>query len=240
MTNEPLPGRVGRLPPSWSDLDTGGVADVVLAFLDGVAAVPAVAAAKRRSFALLAPAPGLRLLDAGCGTGADARALAELVMPGGEVVGVDRSGRAVAAARRSARGDPGTRFLQADAHALPFAGGLFDGSRADRVIQHVEAPERVVAELVRVTRPGGVVAVTELTFRSPQRVSHPQRRPRPPLLVFLPLLLRRAGLQRIVIEHSECSVLPGTLVAGGLGVPDGPLLLRVFHIAGVVGGSPDP
>jgi SAM-dependent methyltransferase len=54
----------------------------------------------------------------------------------------------------------GGSYLQADARSLPFSDGTFDGTRVDRVLQHVAGPEGAVQELARVTRSGGrVVAI---------------------------------------------------------------------------------
>jgi ubiquinone/menaquinone biosynthesis C-methylase UbiE len=105
----------------------------------------------------LAPFTGEeRALDAGCGTGALAYALAPYV---GEVVGVDESDEYVDAARRHA--PPGCTFLVGDAAALPFPYGDFDLVGCLRVLHHVRRPELVVSELARVTRPGGRILLVD-------------------------------------------------------------------------------
>ena len=60
-------------------------------FVDAANEMASVRACKRRMEALLEPRVGQRILDLGCGTGDDARALARLVATGGQVVGVDNS-----------------------------------------------------------------------------------------------------------------------------------------------------
>ena len=106
---------------------------------------------------LLAPFSGdERALDAGCGTGALAYALAPRVA---EVVGVDPSAAFLEAARRGA--PPNCVFVEADATALPFEYGTFDLSGCLRVLHHVRRPELVVSELARVTRPGGKILVAD-------------------------------------------------------------------------------
>jgi SAM-dependent methyltransferase len=106
---------------------------------------------------LLAPLDGAeRALDAGCGTGALAYALAPSV---GEVVGVDASEAYVATAREHA--PPGCAFVVGDVAALDFPYGDFDLVGCLRVLHHVRRPELVVSELARVTRPGGRILLVD-------------------------------------------------------------------------------
>lgn len=108
-----------------------------------------------RSF--LAPLTGEeRALDAGCGAGALALALAPLVR---EVVGVDVAPELLAEARK--RAPANATFVEADATRLPFEAGSFELAGTARVLHHVERPERVIGELARVTRPGGRVLVVD-------------------------------------------------------------------------------
>jgi SAM-dependent methyltransferase len=99
---------------------------------------------------LLAPLSGdERALDAGCGTGALAYALAAHVR---DVVGVDSSPELLAAARE--RAPSNCTFVEGDVTALPFGWGEFDLVGCLRVLHHVRRPELVVAELARVMRRG--------------------------------------------------------------------------------------
>ncbi|HEU5003991.1 MAG TPA: methyltransferase domain-containing protein [Actinomycetota bacterium] len=93
--------------------------------------------------------PGMRVLDAGTGTGLVADALA--AAGGLRVVGVDRSA-AMLAHRRAAR-PPG---VQADALRLPFADGSFDAWVGAFLLNHLP-PEQPLREAARVLRPGGAV-----------------------------------------------------------------------------------
>ncbi len=99
-----------------------------------------------------------RVLDVGTGAGALALALAPFV---GEVVGVDRVPELLALARERAAGLGNVEFVEGDATALPFADFSFDLAGTLRTLHHVHRPELVVAELTRVTRPGGHVLVVD-------------------------------------------------------------------------------
>lgn len=128
--------------------------------LDRIRREPFYAAYKTRLAELLRPRGGGRYLDVGCGTGEDALELARRYRV--EVAGVDASETMVAEARR--RGLAGA--LVADAHALPFGDASFGGAYADRVFQHLEHPPVALAELVRVTRPGGRVAIADPDYET--------------------------------------------------------------------------
>ena len=122
--------------------------------LDRVRREPAYEAYKRRVAELLEPVEG-RYLEVGCGTGADALGLASRFRV--SVTGVDVSGAMVDEARRRGLRDAHV----ASAEALPFADSSFDGCWADRVFQHLSDPDAALAEMVRVTRPGGRIVVAD-------------------------------------------------------------------------------
>jgi ubiquinone/menaquinone biosynthesis C-methylase UbiE len=102
------------------------------------------------------PSGDERALDVGTGAGALAFALAPLVR---EVVGLDPVPELLELARERAL--PNTEFVEGDGAALPFPDGAFDLAGTHRTLHHVARPERVVAELARVTRPGGLVLVVD-------------------------------------------------------------------------------
>jgi len=99
-----------------------------------------------------------RALDAGTGAGALAFALAPHVR---EVVGVDRVPELLARARERAAAFDNVTFVEADITKLPFEDSSFDLAGTLRTLHHVPRPELVIAELVRITRPGGVVVVID-------------------------------------------------------------------------------
>ena len=103
------------------------------------------------------PRPGERVLDIGTGTGWAARLVA---WRGAGVTGVDIApGMLDAAETLSARCEPRPDFQRADACALPFADGSFDGVVSTFGVIFSSAPTRAAAEMARVLRPGGRLAL---------------------------------------------------------------------------------
>ena len=105
-------------------------------------------------------APGMRILDVGCGTGFVTRIFARLpAVP--SVIGVDLSPVFVAKARELSAADGNIAFLEADARALPFPGGHFDIVVFHTTLTHVPHPEQALSEAFRVLRPAGRVTVCD-------------------------------------------------------------------------------
>jgi SAM-dependent methyltransferase len=103
----------------------------------------------------LAPKPGLRWLDVGCGNGAFTEMAVARCAPA-SVQGIDPSEGQLAYARTR----PASRvaqFRQGDAMALPFSDDTFDVAVMPLVIFFVPDPPKGVAEMVRVVCPGGTV-----------------------------------------------------------------------------------
>jgi ubiquinone/menaquinone biosynthesis C-methylase UbiE len=151
-----------RIETGFRDVDATGEAEPFADYLGHVNSLESVAAGKRTRAQLLGLSAGSRAIDVGCGLGDDARTLARLVGPNGRVVGLDASAALLERARARCEAQDGPlELVVGDAHALPFDADSFDAARVERVLQHLEDPGRVVAELARVTRPGGVVLVHE-------------------------------------------------------------------------------
>jgi len=100
-----------------------------------------------------------RILDAGCGTGEGARRFAEYY-PGAKVLGVDVIDAHLDLAReRSTAFAPRLSFEHRSIFGLELPEGLFDLVVCRHVLQSIPQPEKVLAELARVTRPGGYLHV---------------------------------------------------------------------------------
>jgi ubiquinone/menaquinone biosynthesis C-methylase UbiE len=103
--------------------------------------------------------PRSRVLDVATGTGSQARAFAARA---GEVVGIDLSAAMLRIARRKHR-LPNLRFRRADAATLPFKSTSFDAACVSFALHEMprSVRERVVREMVRVTKPGGAIVIVD-------------------------------------------------------------------------------
>jgi ubiquinone/menaquinone biosynthesis C-methylase UbiE len=127
---------------------------------DRIAALQDARAAEleQRIVRFVAPRGDERALDSGTGSGALAFALAPHVR---EVVGVDLVPELLEQARKRAERFSNVSFVEGDSTKLPFEYGSFDLAGSLRTLHHIARPELAVAELTRVTRPGGRILVAD-------------------------------------------------------------------------------
>lgn len=104
------------------------------------------------------------ILDVGCGTGSLTFALAK-ALPSARITGLDSSQAYVAYASSRTPSDGLLAFEQGDATALPYRDGSFDAAVSLLALNFVPDAKRADRELVRVTRPGGIVAAAVWDFR---------------------------------------------------------------------------
>ena len=162
------------------------------------------------TLAALAPLAGSRLLDAGCGSGL---ALSLAAKAGADVSGLDASAPllGVAGART-----PAAELRTGDIEALPWAEATFDTVTAFNSVQYAVDPATAVAELARVCRPGGRVAIgvwgdparceTEGLFARLRSLAPPP--PGTPA----PLGISEPGVVEELLEKAELSVVGGAEV----------------------------
>jgi ubiquinone/menaquinone biosynthesis C-methylase UbiE len=114
------------------------------------------------SYRMLGLEEGHRFLDVGCGAGEVVEDVAGMVGSSGAVSGIDMAQTMVDASQsRLAAAGVDADLRKADAHALPFGERSFDRVRCERVLQHVEDPAKVVAEIFRVLAPGGMALLVD-------------------------------------------------------------------------------
>jgi len=107
----------------------------------------------RTAIASLGLKPGMRVLDAGCGTGEALGWLQAAVAPGGSAVGIDLAIQHLRGARAALASD--TLLLQADLRKLPFANASFDAIWSVNTLHHLQDPLASVRALAALLRPGG-------------------------------------------------------------------------------------
>ncbi|MBN9223959.1 MAG: bifunctional demethylmenaquinone methyltransferase/2-methoxy-6-polyprenyl-1,4-benzoquinol methylase [Microbacterium sp. SCN 70-27] len=111
----------------------------------------------------VAPKPGQRILDLAAGTGASSVSLAR---SGADVVAGDFSAGMIAEGRRRHGDVSNLEFTLSDATALPFEDDTFDAVTISFGLRNVNDPKKALAEMLRVTAPGGKLVICEF--------SHPQ------------------------------------------------------------------
>jgi ubiquinone/menaquinone biosynthesis C-methylase UbiE len=104
---------------------------------------------------------GEKVLDIGCGTGAD---LLQFARHGAIATGIDLTSRHVELARKRLGGL--AQIYQADMRKLPFADNSFDYIYSHGVLHHSDDPEKAISEMFRVLRPGGRINIHVYAFWS--------------------------------------------------------------------------
>ncbi|MBG0560322.1 methyltransferase domain-containing protein [Actinoplanes sp. NEAU-A11] len=125
----------------------------------------------REAVRLAGVGPGQVALDIGCGTGRALPALADAAGPTGRVLGLDFTPDMLLAARKAGRDDDASLIL-ADARRLPVADAAADVIFAAGLVHHLPDPVAGLAELARVTRPGGTLAIFHPTGRAELAARH--------------------------------------------------------------------
>ena len=107
--------------------------------------------------------PDMKVVDIGCGTGSVSFMISPMVGELGQVVGVDSNQYAIDYCNETARsqGILNAKFILSDATSLDFGSHTFDVSYSRFLFQHVKDASQALREMVRVTKPGGVVMVED-------------------------------------------------------------------------------
>ncbi len=150
----------------WSNIDASNEPKFFVDYLQDVSRLEFAKMYKTASYQLLRLKHGDRILETGCGIGNDVYAMAKLVGPKGQVVGLDKSQTMIRKARSSHSFLPNVKFEVGDIESLQFANSAFDACRCDRVFVHLENPERALHEIIRVTKNSGRICVLDVDWET--------------------------------------------------------------------------
>ncbi|MFE9579601.1 class I SAM-dependent methyltransferase [Nocardia sp. NPDC006044] len=164
-------GYLDQLGSAVQDVNTGMV-QALWSSRIGASLFDHAATAARRVFGILqSPTghlhlqPGHTALDIGCGPGEITAALARTVGPTGLALGIDISESMLTRAAHRHRAD-NIAFLRADAQRLPLRDNTVDAVTCIAGLQLIPDPIAAMAEMIRVLRPGGYLAVLVPTVRT--------------------------------------------------------------------------
>lgn len=176
---------------------------------------PDVVAQRAEFLEAFGPVPGERVLDVGAGPGFLAAAMAEAVGTSGSVCGVDVSEPLLKIARSECGDRDAIEFRHGDAASLPYPDEAFDAVVSTQVLEYVPDVDAALAEVHRVLRVGGRVALLDTDWDS--IVWHSDDRPRMTRVLtaweehaahpFLPRALTR-GLSRAGFQVTRQRVIP--------------------------------
>jgi SAM-dependent methyltransferase len=134
----------------FSSVDTGPDPGALIAFLEAHQTLAGLRSAKSAMLDQLRLGQARSALDVGCGLGDDLIEMARRLPPGGNATGVDASQAMIGQARHRACG-----------LGVDVCFETVDACRPERLLVHVPDPQRVIAEMTRVTRPGGRIAALD-------------------------------------------------------------------------------
>jgi ubiquinone/menaquinone biosynthesis C-methylase UbiE len=154
----------------------------------------------------LAPSKGLNWIDVGCGTGAFTRLILDRCAPK-KVSALDPSAEQIAYARTTPAAKQ-VDFQIGDAQSLPFGDSTFDAGAMALVITFVPDPNKAVAELKRVVKPGGMVGTYMWDFFNNGFPQHPMRKAAERMGIEIPYLPGHA--------HSHMENMEGYFKSAGL------------------------
>ncbi len=108
--------------------------------------------------------PGMSIVDVGCGLGYLSYIFGRFFKQGGRYIGIDINTKLVKDAKNAARNSTKGRvpfFISGDAYALPFKNSCVDCVMCQTLFIQVKDPKLVLSEMIRIVKPGGIIACIE-------------------------------------------------------------------------------
>ncbi len=122
---------------------------------------------KQVSYEVLDLKEGYNVLDLGSGLGDDVIAVARMVGLNGKVIGVDINEKAIESSKEKVKDlDLPIEFHLGNGENIEFESNFFDCVRSDRTFQHIMNPDKALKELIRVTKKGGRICITDTDWGS--------------------------------------------------------------------------
>jgi len=156
------------LANGFSTVDEAEDQTVYVNCLNYIDAIPYFEDVKTKTYELLKLEDADAVLEIGCGIGNDVYRMAALIPKTSIVTGIDRSAFMIEKARSNPMFEQCKKieFNVTDGRALPFEIHSFDRCRIDRTLQHIGNPQKVVDEVHRVLKPGGIFVVYDNDWSS--------------------------------------------------------------------------
>ena len=159
-----------------------------------------------------------RLVEFGCGAGKIGLQLIRFLASGSSYTGIDQSAKLISKGRQAWANTPyQSEFHEGSIYAAPFADQSFDVSMTHTVLMHVPYPEKVLQEMIRVTRPNGLVIACEANRNAHTAMLHIQEtnhQESAPLELFQ--TINRGILKRTGVDHNIGAKLPVLMHNAGL------------------------
>jgi ubiquinone/menaquinone biosynthesis C-methylase UbiE len=141
--------------------------ELLVAAMDYWGSLPSMRRVRTAASAQLAALPGDVICDIGCGPGTELVRIAQVIGPDGVAIGIDPSGAMLEEAqRRAGGGGVNVELHLRDGRDTGLPADRCDAVRMERVIQHVGDIDGLVAEAIRITRPGGRIVLVDSDWGS--------------------------------------------------------------------------